>query len=543
MRPTSVRIGQLTGGTEFEVRTAGQHRYERFTNEIRTLIPDMHFHHVVVDGSNIATEGRTVPSLRQLDEAVQAFLAEHDVDQLTVVVDATFGHRIEAAERAEYDEAVAAGEIITPPAGAIGRGDAFVLQIADRAEASILSNDSFQEFHGQYPWLFDQGRLIGGKPVPGVGWVFVDRVPVRGPTSRRSVKEAKGAKNEDAPRKKHAHSKAAEKASDKKAANAKPKKVATGQGEANGKDTNKEPARAGAAGGRKGHAFINDALPFIEFVGAHPIGSEVQGTVERFVSHGAYVMVGDTRCYLPLKLMGSPAPRSPREILDIGQVRSFVVQAIDTPRRGIDIALPEAVSSVTDETSSTSTRAKQSHDAKSRREQADATSMMSDIDLSARAGERATAKEHEQSVDESQNGLAHDGASGSEEEADQEHQFSDAPSATKQCDRHDRVRSRSMKSTTASQLTDTKAGADHPAEEAPVTPAKKAAKKAPAKKAVKKATKAVAKKAAKKAPAKNAVKKAAKKAPAKKAVKKAAKKAAKKAPAKKATKKAPAKKR
>ena len=74
-----------------------------------------------------------------------------------------------------------AGELVSPPAGAIGRGDAFVLQIADKADAVILSNDSFQEFHGQYPWLFDEGRLIGGKPVPGLGWVFLLRTPVRGP--------------------------------------------------------------------------------------------------------------------------------------------------------------------------------------------------------------------------------------------------------------------------------------------------------------------------------------------------------------------------
>ena len=43
----------------------------------------------------------------------------------------------------------------------------------------------FQEFHGEYDWLFDEGRLIGGKPVPGVGWIFVLRSPVRGPKSRR----------------------------------------------------------------------------------------------------------------------------------------------------------------------------------------------------------------------------------------------------------------------------------------------------------------------------------------------------------------------
>ena len=111
----------------------------------------MSTNYVVVDGSNIATEGRSLPSLKQLDEAVRAFLTEHPADNLTVVVDATFGHRIDASERAAYEEAVLAGELVSPPAGAIGRGDAFVLQIADKADAVILSNDSFQEFHGQYP--------------------------------------------------------------------------------------------------------------------------------------------------------------------------------------------------------------------------------------------------------------------------------------------------------------------------------------------------------------------------------------------------------
>jgi len=147
--------------------------------------------HVVVDGSNIATEGRAAPKLAQLDDAVRALLAEYGYEVATVVVDATFGHRIDAKERNAYEEAVINGELVTPPAGAIGRGDAFVLQIADRAHADVFSNDSFQEFHGQYPWLFDEGRLIGGKPVTNVGWVFVLRAPVRGPASRRSVRDAR----------------------------------------------------------------------------------------------------------------------------------------------------------------------------------------------------------------------------------------------------------------------------------------------------------------------------------------------------------------
>ena len=147
---------------------------------------------VVVDGSNIATEGRSMPSLSQLNEAVMAFTEEFPDAIVTVVVDATFGHRIDKKELAEFDAAVAHNEVVAPPAGAIGRGDAFVLSIANKVGARILSNDSFQEFHGEYPWLFDEGRLIGGKPVPFVGWVFVERLPVKGPVSRKATRAARG---------------------------------------------------------------------------------------------------------------------------------------------------------------------------------------------------------------------------------------------------------------------------------------------------------------------------------------------------------------
>ncbi|MHB8328873.1 MAG: NYN domain-containing protein, partial [Acidimicrobiales bacterium] len=134
--------------------------------------------HVVVDGSNIATEGRSTPSLAQLDAAVRQYQEEFPDVEVIVVVDATFGHRIDPGEREAFDEAVSHGELVSPPAGAIGRGDAFVLRISERVNAQVLSNDSFQEFHGEHPWLFDDGRLIGGKPVPGVGWIFTLRTPV-----------------------------------------------------------------------------------------------------------------------------------------------------------------------------------------------------------------------------------------------------------------------------------------------------------------------------------------------------------------------------
>lgn len=144
---------------------------------------------VVVDGSNLATEGRTLPSLAQLDDALAAFIDENPTAEIIVVTDASFSHRVEVSERSRFKELELAGRIVTPPAGAIGRGDAFILKIADRINAVVLSNDSFQEFHDDYPWLFDVGRLIGGKPVPMVGWVFTPRLPVRNVKKPRAVKK------------------------------------------------------------------------------------------------------------------------------------------------------------------------------------------------------------------------------------------------------------------------------------------------------------------------------------------------------------------
>lgn len=140
---------------------------------------------VVVDGSNIATEGRTEPSLAQLQEAVRLFKRENPKAKLIVVVDASFEHRIPESERTKYQGMLAAGSLITPPAGTVGRGDAFILAVAAKASCRVLSNDSFQEFHDTHTWLFDDNRLVGGKPVPNVGWVFVERTPVRQREHRR----------------------------------------------------------------------------------------------------------------------------------------------------------------------------------------------------------------------------------------------------------------------------------------------------------------------------------------------------------------------
>jgi hypothetical protein len=340
---------------------------------------------VVVDGSNFATEGRVIPTLAQLDEAVRAFLEENPNAEMIVVADASFEHRVAAGERTRFKEAELAGEIVTPPAGAVGRGDAFILKIADRINGVVLSNDSFQEFHEEYPWLFDSGRLIGGKPVQGVGWVFTPRLPVRGtkttrtvkklsvtlsggakpaigttltpvksvkaPTKRAPTKVAKSAikvakktvRQDDAPLKKLVKS---VKAPAKKAVTKSPKaavKVAK-------KPLKSTPALAPVAtlapavALRRGRHPVNPEAEFTTFRSAHRIGSKVDGEVTAFTSHGAVIEVTlkggqQIECYAPTTLLGDPAPARARDVLKRGDRRTFRLVTVDVERRIAELAL------------------------------------------------------------------------------------------------------------------------------------------------------------------------------------------------------------
>jgi len=485
--------------------------------------------HLVVDGSNIATEGRSLPSLSQLLDAVDAVTKEHPGATVTVIVDATFGHRIDASERAAYEERIDRGEIITPPAGVIGRGDAFILEVADRAGAVILSNDSFQEFHGTFDWLFQEGRLLGGKHVPGVGWIFLPRSPVRGPTSRKAVSDAK--------RKRRGSTKAAAKPESKRPSASRPAKAATRSRSKAASKVADEPA--GRKRGGKEPKPYNEPLPFIEFVGAHPVGSIIEAEVEEFASHGAYVVCDGTRCYISLKSISDPPPRSAREVLTLGETREFVVQAIDTPRRGIDLAMPGVVLAEPDESGGP--------DQPDERPAAEPTDEPTEVPAAERPAEPPAVVDGEQKLSVSQRrklrvqqaeavarAAAEEGVEAPAEEAAPRSRARRATKAaaekaptTRKAASQMATKKAASKKATAKKATAKKS---RPASRVKKAAAKKAtARKAPAKKATTKKS-AVKKSTAKKSTAKKA---AAKKSTAKKAT--AKKSTAKKAAAKKST--------
>jgi hypothetical protein len=334
----------------------------------------------VVDGSNLATEGRVTPSLNQLDEAVTAFHEESPHAEIIVVADATFEHRVASSDRSRFNEAVLAGEIVTPPAGAIGRGDAFILKIADRINGVVLSNDSFQEFQDEYPWLFEVGRLIGGKPVRGVGWVFTSRLPVRNVKTTRAVKKLaltlpSGAKptigttltpvkvaKKAVPTKKaatkpdkvieRAAPKAPTKAIKKSARVSDPakkaaKKKATKAPTA--KATKKvakvaPPSTPPVVALRRGRQPVNPEADFTLFTHTYRVGANVPGEVTAFTSHGAVIKVQlkggkQVECYAPTMSLGTPAPARARDVLKRGDQRSFRLVTVDRERRIAELAL------------------------------------------------------------------------------------------------------------------------------------------------------------------------------------------------------------
>ncbi|MGD1011333.1 MAG: S1 RNA-binding domain-containing protein [Acidimicrobiales bacterium] len=298
----------------------------------------MPIEHIVVDGSNIATEGRSLPSLAQLEQAVGELRRDHPNAEITVIVDATFAHRIDPSELPRFEEAALKGEYVHPPAGAIGRGDAFLLRVAEKVDATVLSNDSFQEFHGEHPWLFERGRLLGATPVPGIGWIFSPRQPVRGPRSHQAVRETELAKKRVTKAIAVATKEVVKPAGQMRGA-VRPRrgsrKAATEEGAQVAKDV--EATRGEA---KPTPLAVNDPLAFISFIAEHRLGEQLEGEVEEYTSHGAVVRVGEMRCYIPLANLGDPAPRSAREVLKRKQQGEFVLTALDPQRRGAELALP-----------------------------------------------------------------------------------------------------------------------------------------------------------------------------------------------------------
>jgi len=117
-----------------------------------------------------------------------------------------------------------------------------------------------------------------------------------------------------------------------------------------GKPAGKEPrSESKGAKRRRGASMpppaVNEPLEFITFVTTYPLGSEMDGEVASFTSHGAMVEVGtpdggSLHCYVPLTGLGDPPPHKARQVLRRGEHRTFVLVSLDPLRRVAELALP-----------------------------------------------------------------------------------------------------------------------------------------------------------------------------------------------------------
>ncbi|MGW1809165.1 Hsp70 family protein [Streptomyces sp. NPDC002078] len=149
---------------------------------------DDEVHTLVVDGSNLAWIGHSPsrpgvyeeddrPSFAQLLSARDALAKKFPHADIHVVVDATFRHKVAESERPAVDAALSKGEVIQPPAGTEGKGDALVVAIADESAAVVVTNDNYAELQSRHPWLRESGRVLGATHTKGV-WIFTPRTCV-----------------------------------------------------------------------------------------------------------------------------------------------------------------------------------------------------------------------------------------------------------------------------------------------------------------------------------------------------------------------------
>lgn len=108
----------------------------------------------VVDGANVAYEAASPgpPRLSTIVE-MRRQLLELDFDPI-VIIDATLRHEIDDSDGLEV--MLDQGVLLQAPADT--SADYFVLKVAGEHDAVVVSNDQFEEFRAEHPWV-DERRV------------------------------------------------------------------------------------------------------------------------------------------------------------------------------------------------------------------------------------------------------------------------------------------------------------------------------------------------------------------------------------------------
>ena len=124
---------------------------------------------VVVDASNVAHYVKNENSKPQIANILAAVKAlEESEDEFVIIADASLRHEIDDKE--EFEKLLQSENVEEVPPG--NDADHFILDIATREKAKILSNDKFRDYAAEFrnissmriPFVIENGRLTFGRP-------------------------------------------------------------------------------------------------------------------------------------------------------------------------------------------------------------------------------------------------------------------------------------------------------------------------------------------------------------------------------------------
>ena len=124
---------------------------------------------VVVDASNVAHYKKNENSKPQMANILAAVKAlEESEDEFVIIADASLRHEID--DKAQFEKLLESGNVEEVPPG--NDADHFILDIATREKAKILSNDKFRDYAAEFrnissmriPFVIEKGRLTFGRP-------------------------------------------------------------------------------------------------------------------------------------------------------------------------------------------------------------------------------------------------------------------------------------------------------------------------------------------------------------------------------------------
>ena len=124
---------------------------------------------VVVDASNVAHYVKNENSKPQIANILAAVKAlEESEDEFVIIADASLRHEIDDKE--EFEKLLQSENVEEVPPG--NDADHFILDIATREKAKVLSNDKFRDYAAEFrnissmriPFVIENGRLTFGRP-------------------------------------------------------------------------------------------------------------------------------------------------------------------------------------------------------------------------------------------------------------------------------------------------------------------------------------------------------------------------------------------